>query len=432
MLAYGDRAAWWVLDPSRRLAYVWYDTFADDRPIDPTLRERMLKRVAKTYERPAFFWTALAELGLAYPDLHHDAAGAPVLEPTIHQGRRVAADAGWESRGHSEDGVYTVQSRRVDDYETVIDDTEQWICRHRDHGPIAGLLVRHTTPRKRWFHLQAPGQDPRGLHLLKGALASAGLINRFSEFTADHHLVLFDQHREDLLLTKRGQPVASKEPLGTTGYRLGGSARRFLIFDAHERLVLILRLTKDEQLRDAGPIGDPQTLRADFPALMAEIGIPLNDQFEGVAGQLGYRVVAGALQPVQPTPTLDDPRVSLSVSEDQVVILFEPEDRGLLEDQQGERQISLPPVRMTLLKTAALTLEGAIQPDPDDPDYGVLQEAVRQAASYLCAALEPEIERLFGLQRQPNGQYRRVATTPPPADWTFVGDGQQARVTGWH
>lgn len=40
---------------------------------------------------------------------------------------------------------------------------------------------------------------------------------------------------------------------------------------------------------------------------------------------------------MQPTPTLDDPRISLSVSEDQVVILFEPEDRDLLEDEQGEQ-----------------------------------------------------------------------------------------------
>ncbi|MBK1618469.1 hypothetical protein CKO42_08465 [Lamprobacter modestohalophilus] len=431
-----EERAWWLPAPGR-LAYVWYDTEADDRPIDPTLRERMLKRVAKTYERPAFFWSALADLGLAYPDLHHDVVGAPLLEPTVAQGQRVAADAGWRTRGRSEDGLYTYQSRLVDDYQDVVKPSEQWLCRHRDHGPVAGLLVRHEGPRKRWFHLQAPGQDPRGLYLLKAALASAGLINRFSEFTPDHHLVLFDQHQEDLLLTKRGHPVASKESIGTTGYRLGGSQRRLLIFDAHERLVLILRLAKDEQLRDAGLIGDPEALRTDLPGLLAALGVTPNDRLAWIADRLGYRVIAGALQPVQPAPTLDDPRVSLSVTEDQVEILFEPEDRDLLADAQCEQdalgnnlddlQISLPPVRMTLFKTGALTLDGAIQPDADDPDYGVLQEAVRQAASYLSVSLEPEIERLFGLQRQPNGQYRRVTTTPPPIDWTFVGDGQQAR-----
>ncbi len=88
---------------------------------------------------------------------------------------------------------------------------------------------------------------------------------------------------------------------------------------------------------------------------------------------------------------------------------------------------SLPFVRMSLLKTGDLTLEGAIQPAPDAPDYGVLQATVRQAARDLSARLEPEIEGLFGLQRQPNGQYRRVETRPPPTDWTFVGDGEQAR-----
>ncbi|MBK1621815.1 hypothetical protein CKO42_26240 [Lamprobacter modestohalophilus] len=263
------------------------------------------------------------------------------------------------------------------------------------------------------------------------------MINSFSAFSTDHTLYLFDQAQEDLLLTKGGRPVVSKEPIGTNGYRLGGSERRLLIFDAHERLVLILRLTKDKQLRDAGLIGDPEALRADFQELMAQLAVPLNDKFAWVAGQLGYRVIAGALQPVQPAPTLDDPRVSLSVTEDQVEILFEPEDRDLLADAQGEQDalgnnlddlhISLPPVRMTLFKTGALTLDGAIQPDADDPDYGVLQEAVRQAASYLSVSLKPEIERLFGLQRQPNGQYRRVETTPQPIDWTFVGDGQQAR-----
>jgi len=67
--------------------------------------------------------------------------------------------------------------------------------------------------------------------------------------------------------------VISKEPIGTTGYRLGGSPRRLLIFDARERLVLILRLTKDKQPRDAGLIGDPQILRGDLPRLLAALGI---------------------------------------------------------------------------------------------------------------------------------------------------------------
>ncbi len=431
LLAHGERA-WWVPEPGRRLAYVWYDIEADDRPIDPTLRERMLKRVAERYERPAFFWGALADLGLAYPDLHHDFAGAPVLESTIYQGQRVAADQGWRVRGRSKDGVYELRSRSVDDYRSMAKDSEQWLCCHHERGPVAGLLVRHEGPRKRGFHLQAPGQDPRGLYLLKRAIEAAKLTNQFSDFVTDHQLFLFDQAQEALLLTKRGRPVASKEPIGTTGYRLGGSPRRLLIFDAHERLVLILRLTKDRQLRDAGLLADPQTLRADFPALMAQLGVLLNDRLAWVAERLGYRVVAGALQPVQPAPSLDDPRVSLTVSEEQVVIHFEPEDRDLLDEdragkEHGTAPVALPPVRMTLFQSGALTLEGAIQPDPDDPDYGVLQEAVCQSANYLAAALEPEIARLFGLHRQPNGQYRHAETLPPPDEWTFVGDGEQAR-----
>ncbi|MEA3642106.1 MAG: hypothetical protein VBE63_19515 [Lamprobacter sp.] len=436
LLAHGERA-WWVTEPGRRLAYVWYDTEADDRPIDPTLRERMLRQVAERYERPVFFWKALADLGLAYPDLHHDVVGAPVLEPTIHRGQRVGADQGWRVRSHSKDRIYEFRSRPVDDYQPMAKDSEQWLCWHRDHGPVAGLLVRHQGPRKRLFHIQAPGQDPLGLYLLKRALEAAKLTNQFSDFVTDHQLFLFDQPQEALLLNKRGRPVASEEPIGTTGYRLGGSPRRLLVFDAQECLVLILRLTKHKQLRDAGLIGDPQTLRADLPGLLAALGVTPNDKLAWIADHLGYRVVAGALQPVQPPPTLDDPRVSLSITEDQVEISFEPEDRDLLNDEQNTQdalgnnlddlQISLPPVRMTLSKAGALTLDGAIQPDVDDPDYGVLQEAVRQAASYLAVQLEPEIERLFGLQRQPNGQYRRVEIKPPPADWTFIGDGEQAR-----
>jgi len=234
--------------------------------------------------------------------------------------------------------------------------------------------------------------------------------------------------------------VTSKEPIGTTGYRLGGSPRRLLIFDARERLVLILRLTKDKQPRDAGLIGDPQILRGDLPRLLAALGITPNDGLAWLADALGYRVVAGALQPVPPPPTLDDPCLSWRLGEDQVEMSFEPAIAELLDEAPNEQdalgndfidlQISLPSVRMTLRKTGAtgaLTLDGAIQPAVDDPDYGVLREAVRQAASYLVVQLEPEIERLFGLQRQPNGQYRRVEITPPPADWTFIGDGEQAR-----
>ena len=439
LLAHGERA-WWVPDPGRRLAYVWYDTQAEDRRIDPSLRERMLKRVAERYDRPAFFWGALADLGLAYPDLHHDDVGAPVLEPTIHRGQRVAADQGWRVRSHSKDRVYELRSRPVDDYQPMAKDSEQWLCWHRDHGPVAGLLVRHEGPRKRSFHIQAPGQDPRGLYLLKRAIETAKLTNRFSAFVSDHQCFLFEHPIEQLLLTKRGRPVAPKEAIGDSGYQLGGSPRRLLVFDAQGRLVLVLRLGKENRLRDAGLVGDPQALQADFPALMAQLGLPLTAKLEPVARQLGYRLIAGALQREQPAPTLDDPRVSLSVSEDQVLIQFEPEDRDLLGDEQGEAgeeseaedahreaTVALPPLRMTLCKTGALTLDGAIQPDIDDPDYGVLQEAVRQAASYLAVQLEPEIERLFGLQRQPNGQYRRVETRPPPADWTFIGDGEQAR-----
>lgn len=88
------------------------------------------------------------------------------------------------------------------------------------------------------FHLQAPGQNPRGLYLLKRAIEAAKLTNQFSEFVTDHDLFLVDQPIEPLLLTKRGRLVASKESIGKTGYRLGGSPRRLLIFDAHERLVL--------------------------------------------------------------------------------------------------------------------------------------------------------------------------------------------------
>lgn len=439
LLARNERV-WWVPNPSRRLAYVWYDTGYQDSPMDASILDRMLQWVSDHYERPGFFWNAIADLGVPHPDLRRTASGAPLLEPTIYKGQRVAAEAGWIDRGESSDGGYRVRSRLVDDHWKLHKDSEQWVCWHCDRGPVAGVLVRHRGPKKRDLCIQAPGQDPRGFAELKRAIQAAKLPNAYSTFSEDHDRLVFGKPIEHWMFRKNGQPIAPTSEISGTGFSLGRADKRLYVFDAQRQLVLIQRIGRKDRLIDAAIVGDPQALRGGFPALMAGLGLPLTEKLEPVARQLGYRLADGVLEVIPAAPQMNDRRVAFTLGEDWVEIRYDPEDIPLypVDDEElddvdaavsglDDVLCTLSPVTINLRRSGALTLSGEILSDRQDADYAPLQEAVRRAANYLGAPLPKEIERVFGLQRQANGQYAIVENEPPPAGWTFVGDGEQSR-----
>ncbi|MBK1618442.1 hypothetical protein CKO42_08330 [Lamprobacter modestohalophilus] len=418
LLAYKG-CVWWVPDQGRRLAYVIYDR-ALEKGYDPLLREHIAGLVAARYTQPIRFWNALIKLRVPYPDMRRNAIGAPVLEPTIYRRKRIDASEGWSLRRRCTKRGYEVRSRPVDDHQRMVNTTEQWVCWHPQHGPVTGLLVRHVGPRKRRFDLQAPGQDPQALALLMQTLREAGLDNAFSSLHSDHDLSVLDRPIEKQLLRDDAQPVRPTTAIRGTGLSFRRNGPRVLVFDADERLVLALSTDKERRLRRAQMLSEPDRLRTEFPALMAHLGVELTDALQPIARQLGYRVTDGVLEVLPPLPEFDDPPVKLTGNEDRVDIDYTQALNGFDADD-----IDHPKVRISLQRSGALILLGAIEPDRDDDDVRQVRDALCQAANYLGAPLTAEIGRGFGLQRLPNGHYRLDDTDPPPPGWSLIGDGDQ-------
>ncbi len=387
--------AWWH-DKQTDHVYRWCDNDVTPK-IDSAVLNLIRDRVNVKYTAAGHFWGSLAQLSIYIPDLISDQHGEPRLSYASYCQQVLSKSEGWQCINPNNNDEYIISSREVDDY--LCPETEQLICVKRGQGPVAGILVRKVSDRKRHFYIQAPGRDPKGYALLLQYLNT----NNYSIFHVDHDMRFFDKPIEKLLVKRDNTPLIPTNRY--SGIQLSSTVyhNHLYIFDKNDKLALIIKLDKESIAIDATLICQPDIISDEFHGIMSRVGITLTDRLNNVARFFGYHVVNDTLESIPPKPNVSNEHLNIEYKDNSVDVFYDDDERY---------------IEISISKQGRVQLYGELI--HNDISFPLIQNCIIQVTDFLNIQLSHDLEKAFCIDSTPTGY--RAANSLPPSGWSCKGE----------